>query len=138
LLSEASYAIQQFFLNGGTTAWVVRTTSTTNPATTAAITLQDGAGNNVLVASAASPGAWGTNIRVDVDYGTTDPTTLFNLTVTEVQLVAGKQQAVSSETYRNLVINSSQPNDAAATVNDASALIQRTRPPRIRRRRPGL
>src|SRR5579863_5810538 len=72
--SEGSYAIQQFFLNGGTTAWVVRTTSTVNPAATAAITLQDGAGNNVLVASAASPGSWGNNLLIEVDYGTTDPT----------------------------------------------------------------
>ena len=124
LLSEASYAIQQFFLNGGTTAWVVRTTSTANPATTAAVTLQDGAGNNVLVASAASPGNWGNNVRIDVDYGTTDPTKLFNLTVTEVTLVAGKPQVLSSETFRNLLIDSTQANDAVATVNDASSLIQ--------------
>jgi uncharacterized protein len=124
LRSEGSYAIQQFFLNGGTAAWVVRTTSTANPAAAAAITLQDGSGNNVLVASAASPGAWGNNVRIDVDYGATDPTKLFNMTVTEVQMVAGKPQIVSSETYRNLVVNNSQPNDAIATVNAASSLIQ--------------
>jgi uncharacterized protein len=124
LRSEGSYAIQQFFLNGGTAAWVVRTTSTANPAAAAAITLQDGSGNNVLVASAASPGAWGNSVRIDVDYGATDPTKLFNMTVTQVALVAGKPQIVSSETYRNLVINNAQPNDAVATVNAASSLIQ--------------
>ena len=124
LRSEGSYAIQQFFLNGGTTAWVVRTTSTTNPAAVAGITLQDGAGNNVLVADASSPGAWGDSVRIDVDYGTTDPTKLFNMTVTEVALVGGKPQAVRSETYRNLVIDATQPNDAVATVNDGSSLIQ--------------
>src|SRR6516162_2191698 len=124
LRSEGSYAIQQFFLNGGTTAWVVRTTSTTNPAAVAGITLQDGAGNNVLVADASSPGAWGDSVRIDVDYGTTNPTKLFNMTVTEVALVGGKPQAVRSETYRNLVIDATQPNDAVATVNDGSSLIQ--------------
>jgi phage tail sheath protein FI len=127
--SEASYAIQQFFLNGGTTAWVVRTTSTTagNAAAAAAITLQDGAGNNVLVATAASPGAWGSHLRIDVDYGITDPTKpagLFNITVSEVSMVAGKPQVVNSESYRNLVIDATQPNDAVATVNNASKLIQ--------------
>src|SRR5215472_8814171 len=121
--SEGSYAIQQFFLNGGTTAWVVRTTSTANPAATAAITLQDGAGNNVLIASAASPGAWGSNVFIDVDYGTTDPTQLFNLTVSEVELVAGKKQVVSSETYRNLIVSPGKPNDAVAVVNASSNLI---------------
>ena len=124
LRSEGSYAIQQFFLNGGTAAWVVRATSTTTPASVAGITLQDGAGNNVLVANANSPGAWGDNIRIDVDYGTTDPTKLFNMTVTEVQLVGGKPQAVRSETYRNLVIDATQPNDAVATANAGSSLIQ--------------
>ena len=124
LRSEGSYAIQQFFLNGGTAAWVVRTSSTANPATSAGITLQDGAGNNVLVASAASPGSWGSNVRIDVDYGATDPTKFFNMTVTEVELVAGKPQIVSSETFRNLVVNSAQPNDAVATVNAGSSLIQ--------------
>ena len=126
LLSEGSYAIQQFFLNGGTTAWVVRTTSTTasKGATAASITLQDASGKNVLVATAASPGAWGNNVRMDVDYGTTDPTKLFNLTVSEIEMVAGKPQVVSSEVYRNLVIDATQPNDAVATVNDASSLIQ--------------
>ncbi len=124
LLSEASYSIYQFFLNGGTTAWVVRTTSTSNPATIASVTLQDGAGNNVLVISAANPGAWGNNIRIDVDYGTTDPTKLFNMTVTEVTMVAGKAQVVSSETFRNLVIDHTQPNDVVATVNAGSSLVQ--------------
>src|SRR5271157_5148571 len=56
--SEASFAIQQFFLNGGSQAWVVRTTSTTSGmgATTAAIVIQDGNSNNILIASAASAG----------------------------------------------------------------------------------
>jgi len=124
LLSEASYAIQQFFLNGGTTAWVVRTTSSVNSATTASITLQDGAGNNVLVVSAANAGDWGNHIRIDVDYGTTDPTNLFNMTIAEVTIVGGKAQVVSSETFRNLVVDATKPNDAVATVNTGSTLVR--------------
>ena len=54
--SEASYAIQQFFLNGGSEAYVVRTTSATaaNAAAAAAIALQDAAtgGSVVLTATA--------------------------------------------------------------------------------------
>lgn len=130
-LSEGSYAIQQFFLNGGTSAWVVRTTSADKPAAAASITLEDNSGKSVLVATAASPGSWGSNVRIDIDYGTNpasnpnvNPANLFNLTVSEVQLVAGKPQVVSSEVYRNVVIDAKQPNDAVATVNDASSLIQ--------------
>lgn len=127
--SEASYAIQQFFLNGGTECYAVRTTSSTaaNAATSAAVALEDSAGGTVvLTATAASAGAWGNNVRIGVDYGTSDPTTLFNLTVTQVSVTNGVTQIVSSEIYRNLVIDPSQANDAAATVNEVSQLITLT------------
>jgi phage tail sheath protein FI len=58
-----------------------------------------------------------------VDYGTIDPTQFFNLTVIEVQVVAGKTQVVTTETYRNLVVSAGNPNDAVATVNASSNLI---------------
>jgi phage tail sheath protein FI len=47
--SEASYAVQQFFLNGGPECYAVRTTSTTaaNAATSAAISMEDSAGGTV-------------------------------------------------------------------------------------------
>ncbi|MDR3415526.1 MAG: phage tail sheath subtilisin-like domain-containing protein [Nevskia sp.] len=124
--SEASYAIQQFFLNGGSAAYVVRVTSGTpaNAAIAAAIALEDKSGGSVLLtATASSPGAWGNNVRIDVDYNTTDPTSLFNLTVTEVASVNGNTTVVATETYRNLVVDPTKPNDAAAVVNAASQLI---------------
>jgi phage tail sheath protein FI len=125
--SEASYAIQQFFLNGGTEAYVVRVGSTTsgNAPTTAAIGLaaDSSGGSALLTVSASSPGAWGSNLRLDVDYGTTDPSKLFNLTVTEVAIVGGNAQMVATETFRNLVVDPTQPNDAAAVVTAGSQLI---------------
>jgi len=127
--SEASYGIQQFFLNGGTEAYVVRVTSATasNAAKSAAIAFRDGVGGSVvLTATARSPGAWGDDLRVDVDYGTTDPTKLFNLTVSDVQTTNGQVQIVARESFLNLVIDSTQPNDAAAVVNAGSQLITLT------------
>lgn len=127
--SEASYGIQQFFLNGGSEAYVVRVTSATanNAAKSAAIAFRDSVGGSVvLTASAKSPGAWGNDLRVDVDYGTTDPTKLFNLTVTEVQTSNGQVQIVARENFLNLAIDSTQPNDAAAVVNAGSQLITLT------------
>jgi uncharacterized protein len=122
--SEASYAVQQFFLNGGTEAYIVRATSATsaNAAVLASITLQDGSGNNILLVTAATPGQWGNNIRLDVDYGTTDPIHLFNLTITEVDLSSGTARVVATELYRNLSLNSTQPNYAINVVNNASRL----------------
>jgi phage tail sheath protein FI len=127
--SEASYAIQQFFLNGGSEAWVVRTTTTTagKSAVAAAIELEDGAGGTkVLIATAISPGQWGNLLRLDVDYGTIDPSTLFNLTVTEISFVGGTQQVLATETFRNLSMDNTQTNYAVAVVNGKSQLITLT------------
>src|SRR5262245_3140129 len=73
--SEASYAIQQFFLNGGTEAWVIRT-ATAGTFATASIVLQDApGGNDVLRVTAGrrlrgvgvdDPGSWGNMLRIDV------------------------------------------------------------------------
>ena len=125
--SEASYAIQQFFLNGGAQAYVVRATSTTagKGATEAAIALEDKAGGSpVLTVSALDEGAWGNALRVSIDYNTTDPTTQFNLTVTEVATTNGVTSVVATEQYVNLVLDPTQSNDAAAVVNAASQLVQ--------------
>jgi len=121
--SEASYAIQQFFLNGGTEAWVVRTA---NGATAAAIELQDSAdsGTSLLLVTASSEGAWGDNLRVDVDYNTVSPTTTFNLTISEVGEVGGRQQVINSEVFRNLVIDAMSANHVVDVVNDGSQLIE--------------
>lgn len=73
--SSMSYAVQQFFQNGGKEAIVVRVQ---NNASAATLTLATGFG---LVA--ANPGNWGEGLRVRVDYETLDSndTTLFNLTI---------------------------------------------------------
>src|ERR1700730_10668033 len=74
--SEASYAIQQFFLNGGTEAYVVRVG--TSPIGAAALLLMPGsvaemrvfAGRRIRGAPAENPGTWGNFLRLEVDYDT--------------------------------------------------------------------
>jgi phage tail sheath protein FI len=127
--SEGSYAIQQFFLNGGSEAYVVRTTSTTQgkAATAAAISLEDSVGGSVvLTATAKDEGAWGNNIWLEVDFATTDPAHQFNLTVLQVATVSGQVQVQTTERFLNLVIDTSQSNDAAAVVNAGSQLVTLT------------
>src|SRR5215204_1193313 len=68
--SEAGYAIQQFFLNGGGEAWVVRCASEANtaPLESAQIAIRGGTtGNAVLTLQAASPGEWGNALQAQVD-----------------------------------------------------------------------
>ena len=77
--STMSYALQQFFQNGGTDALIVRVH---NGAAAATLTLA--VGFNLV---AANPGKWGEKLRVRIDYNTrphlpTDPAnSLFNLSV---------------------------------------------------------
>src|SRR5690606_13563774 len=103
--SETSYAIQQFFLNGGTQAWVVRLADTVTGATdtpptnarpaTIMLTSDPGAGTDILLLtagrqirgeSAENPGCWGNALRAEVSYETADPATQFNLTISEVRV----------------------------------------------------
>jgi phage tail sheath protein FI len=119
--SEASYAIQQFYLNGGTEAWVVRVAAGTPAA--AQTLLQTGAGGPSLAVSAANEGLWGNNLRVYVDYDTTDPTTRFNLQVLEVGTVDGRTVIVNQETFRNLSMTATDANFVQTIVNANSTLI---------------
>src|SRR5215217_1393582 len=88
--SMMSYAVRDFFMNGGGQAIIVRVASGAAPAR---IALPTGAASpdNNLVLEAASPGAWGAGLSATVDRQTGDPMNpsapadpeLFNLTVTE-------------------------------------------------------
>jgi phage tail sheath protein FI len=78
--STLSYAVQQFFANGGSQAIIVRvaTRAGGTPAAPATFTLTGGE-----VFRAANPGTWGMNLQLTIDDVTKDPSdaALFNLTV---------------------------------------------------------
>ena len=137
--SETSYAIQQFFLNGGTEAWVVRVADTGAPApdnarsATVTLTQDPGGGTAILDVtagrrirgdSAENPGAWGNFLRADVDYDTADPLIQFNLTVSEVRIDGDRTVVLQSETFRNLTLEPDTVNNAIEVVNQGSRLVQ--------------
>jgi phage tail sheath protein FI len=145
-LSEASYAIQQFFLNGGSEAWVIRVgqTPAVGPPSfaTAQIDLLDGIGGTgalrvfpgrlIRGVSVPDPGVWGNFIRLDVDYDISppnlfnhdnEPTHLFNLTVSEVS-PAGTQPVLRTETFRNLTMSPGFVNSAVDVINERSRIVQ--------------
>jgi phage tail sheath protein FI len=140
--SESSYAIQQFFLNGGTDAWVVRT-GDTGVLVAANVTLMEKAGGagkkivNVTAgrrirdASVPDPGAWGNFVRVEVDYdvalapGSTQSfDELFNLTISEISPAPGRLTTLRTETYRNLTMREGVTNNALWVVNESSKIVQ--------------
>jgi uncharacterized protein len=121
--SEASYAIQQFYLNGGQIAWVVRVTPG-DPGTSSLDLLGSSPPQTTLTVAAANPGSWGNIVQVGVT--SVSPFDLFNLFVREVQIVNGREQVLNSETYRNLSMSKTSPRYAPSVVNKTSSLIQLT------------
>jgi uncharacterized protein len=131
--SAASYGIKQFFQNGGSECWVVRVA---DGAAASQQTVTDTAGGggtdmfNITAgrqlrgASAINPGLWGDNVRVDIDYDTFNPATLFNLSVSEVLTSNGRSSVVRSETFRNLTMQVGAPNNALDVVNAGSSIVQ--------------
>lgn len=103
--SEASYAIQQFFLNGGGHAHVVRVASGSFAAASVEIGVAPaGAPTLSIQAQAIHAGAWGSNIRVFIDHDTPEASE-FNLTVTELAVRTGA--VLRQEKFRNLSLNPS-------------------------------
>jgi phage tail sheath protein FI len=134
--SEASYAIYQFFQNGGAEAWISRAVSSgTKPAETASVQLSDAVTGTtaVLIVTAINPGAWAGDgsglqeLRISIDDASTATESRFNLTVLFVRLVNGIEQILRTEQYINLSTDSASPFFAMSVVNDensGSALIR--------------
>ena len=121
--SEASYAIQQFYLNGGSIAWVIRVAAGTPEAAT--LDLQGGApAKKTLTVSAIDPGTWGDNLQVAVTTGATADR--FNLLVREIQRTGTTVKPVRAESFQNLGMSPTDPKYAVTIVNQSSTMVQLT------------
>lgn len=116
--SELSYAVRQFFLNGGSDAWVVRLAK---GAVQAMRNLADAKPEDVLAVTALDAGFPGNAIEVRVDYATANPASTFNLTLNYASPDNPTDNA--SETFTNLSMNSQDPAYVVDLVNSASQLI---------------
>jgi phage tail sheath protein FI len=118
--SPLSYGIRQFFMNGGTEAYVVRVAV---GHATAQWQLADG-GGTVLEVRSASPGTWGNDLRLEISYtDVRNADAEFNLIVSQLVTVGGAVQTVVREQHRNLNMNSHSPDYVVSKVNNASQLI---------------
>lgn len=128
--SEASYAIQQFFLNGGSTALVVRCASGAGATPLAAASAQlrgvSLAAPELLTLTAASEGAWGNTLRAVVDHRTSDPTRFFNLTITRHASNAKDAQVLTQERFLGVTREAGHPRNVAAVLASDSHLARAT------------
>jgi len=100
--SLVSYAVQQFFLNGGSVAVVVRLAK---GAVAAAVTLTDSESSAALDVTAREPGAWGDGLRVEVDAAGDDA---FDLRVFDLSgAVDERYPGLTTDTAESVVNTSS-------------------------------
>jgi len=116
--SEASYAILQYFLNGGQLAWVVRAIS--NATTASHAILSSGSPpDQVLTISAANPGKWGHGLQFEIQVPSAPK---FNLMVREKV----DDIVVTRETYYGLDLDPLSVTYGPDVVNNQSALVRLT------------
>jgi phage tail sheath protein FI len=116
--SDMSYAVRQFFLNGGSEAWVVRVAKAP---LTAFAELANSDRDDVLTLSALDQGSAANDIAIDVDYDTDNPGSSFNLSLALVPKESAGDPVF--ETYRNLSMNSKNGRFAPTIINDSSELV---------------
>jgi hypothetical protein len=118
--SEMSYAVRQFFINGGSEAWVVRLAGSS---TTATKTLQDSIPEDVLKIDALDQGLSGNFIKVGIDYEGSENSFKLSLSFTDPDA-----PAISvSESFPNLSMSKYNPRFAESVVNGSSNLVKLTR-----------
>jgi uncharacterized protein len=122
-----SYAVRDFYQNGGSQALIVRVINGTLTALTATIQLPTGGSPaGTILLDAYSPGAWGSNLSVVVDYKTADPMNplappdaeLFNLFITET--VDGVIK--TTEPFRSVSMNPKSRRYLPAVLEQSSQL----------------
>jgi phage tail sheath protein FI len=126
--STMSYAVRDFYLNGGSQAIIVRIIGAGG--VIAALRLAGGALGTVgdLVLEALSPGAWGNNLRASVNYQTKDAgdpnpnPNLFNLTVVESVPEGGS--TAPPEKYFNVSVDPADPRYLPRVLEQSSTLVR--------------
>jgi uncharacterized protein len=121
--SPLSFAVRQFFDNGGATALIVRVI---RGAEARSIDLATGApapDDKPLTLVASSPGGWGNRLKAIVDHATKDPndTNLFNLTVQELD---ASDQVVNTEKFFNLTVKPGDAQYVPRALEQSSSLVR--------------
>jgi Bacteriophage tail sheath protein len=124
--SALGFAVRDFFLNGGSQALIVRCYRPDGGAAERATMSING-----LDLEAASPGAWGNQLRVRIDHDTRDllPTeaanSLFNLSVKDVGVD-------TIEIFRNVSVTAGHPRRVDTVLTNESQLLRATTVPNTR------
>lgn len=114
--SEMSYGVRQFFLNGGSDAWIVRIVKNATPARRPLLNAKS---ITVLTVTALDAGTSGNDIQVSVDYATSTPDSSFNISFT-------RSSDGCAEHYIDVSMNSADARYLPNLVNGISQLVSLT------------
>jgi phage tail sheath protein FI len=116
--STMSYAVQHFFLNGGTDAIIVRIVHDD-----AAVATGNVGG---LDLAAANEGTWGNRLKAVVDQDTKDTSDkkLFNLTLQELAGTSPEDDVIASEVFRNISTDATSPRYVKSVLEDQSTFAR--------------
>jgi phage tail sheath protein FI len=121
-VSETTDQVNQFFLNGGKRAFVIRTAQ---GADAAAVVLRNEGGTDVLTITAAENGEVGDSIRLEINYDTAQPESTFNVVASrEVPNASGQPVQVETETLANLSMDPNGARFVRTTLEQESRLIR--------------
>jgi phage tail sheath protein FI len=127
--STVSYAVQQYFLNGGVDALIVRVHADAGADDRAGVNLDDGAGAALRIV-ASSPGDWGNHLRVIIDHNTRDAAdqNLFNLIVQETDPSHPDpvidRPAIDEERFMNVSRDANSPRFVTTVLEQESNLVR--------------
>jgi len=116
--SEMSFAVKQFFQNGGTQAIIVRLAR--DPVAASRIFNSAGA-TPVLQITANDQGREGNNTQIIINYKTSNPDSLFNLIISYTSVDNPADNV--TETFNNLSVSSGHPRFVEDVVNGVSNLV---------------
>jgi uncharacterized protein len=131
--SPLSYMVQQYFLNGGSDALIIRVVGENAAAGTATV--------SEVALTAKSPGAWSSNLAASIS--AVDPSiaagddSLFNLTISQRVAPSPLQQALGNteptytalEVFRNVSVQADSARYVKKVVDQQSALVNVTSVP---------
>jgi Phage tail sheath protein FI len=127
-LSDLAQSVRQFFDNGGTDCYVVRLAKGAAAASVTLKNLASGGGSkNVLTAKAKGAGTWAHDVKLEVNYNTSNPDDTFNLAV--IHEVEGN--VIAREDFSNLSMNPFNARFAPTFVTQSSKIIDLTLHPNM-------
>jgi phage tail sheath protein FI len=112
--------VRLFFLNGGTTCWVVRLA---NGAAASSVVLANEVGTDVLKLTAKSQGLIGETIRAVVSYSAAQPESTFTIELFRWDIVNNRRVPVAGEVWPNLSMDPKAPNYVPDFLTQNSVLV---------------